>query len=125
MLRWVISIKTTTNIYFGERLKRLNNQTKFDSTKHKLWTESCESSEGSALGDTLSTTNLLDWYYFLLFQDCVNMLFTAYSILFSHFGKWDFMCEYHQCRIWTERLHIGGSCPLTENDTQLTFKAPC
>ena len=27
------------------------------------------------------------------------MLFIAYSILFSHFGKWDFMYEYHQCRI--------------------------
>ena len=39
------------------------------------------------------------------------MLFIAYSILFSCFGKWDFMCEYHQCRIWTVRSHIGGSCP--------------
>ena len=27
------------------------------------------------------------------------MLFIAYSILFSCFGKWDLMCEYHQCRI--------------------------
>ena len=38
------------------------------------------------------------------------MLFIVCSILFSCFGKWDFMCEYHQCRIWTVRSHIGGSC---------------
>ena len=53
MLRWMISIKTTTKIHFGKRLKRFNNQTEFDSTKHKLYTESCEGSGGSALGDTL------------------------------------------------------------------------
>ena len=39
------------------------------------------------------------------------MLFMDHSILLYYFGKWDFMCEYHQCRIWTERSHIGGSCP--------------
>ena len=27
------------------------------------------------------------------------MLFIAYSIQFSHLGKWDFMYEHHQCRI--------------------------
>ena len=27
------------------------------------------------------------------------MLFIAYSTIFSCFGKWDLMCEYHQCRI--------------------------
>ena len=27
------------------------------------------------------------------------MLFIAYSTLFSCFGKWDLMCEYHQHRI--------------------------
>ena len=27
------------------------------------------------------------------------MLFIAYSTLFSLLGKWDLMCEYHQCRI--------------------------
>ena len=49
-----------------------------------LWIDSCEGSGGSALGDTLmkTTTNLLDWYYFVLFQFCVNMLFIAYSTLF-------------------------------------------
>ena len=26
------------------------------------------------------------------------MLFIAYSALFSCFGKWDLMCEYHQHR---------------------------
>ena len=40
-----------------------------------------------------STTNLLDWYYCVLFQDCENMLFIACSTLFSWFGKWDLLCE--------------------------------
>ena len=30
MLRWMMSIKRTTEIYFVKRLKRLNNQTRFD-----------------------------------------------------------------------------------------------
>ena len=52
-----------------QKTQRLNNQTKFDSTKHKLWTESCEGSGGSALGDTLNKALLISWigitlYYF-------------------------------------------------------------
>ena len=48
-------------------------------------------------------------------KDCDNMLFIAYSILFFHFGKWDFMYEYHQCRIrqrgptWVGHVHGPGS----------------
>ena len=39
------------------------------------------------------------------------MLFIAYSMLFSCFGKWDLMCEYHQCRngqrgpTWVSHAH--------------------
>ena len=62
--------------------------------------DSCEGSGGSALVDTLIKVLqiTLDWYYFVIFQDCENMLFIAYSTLFSCFGKWDSMCEYHQHR---------------------------
>ena len=62
-----------------------------------------------------STTNLFDWYYFVLFQDGENMLFVAYSILSSHLGKWDFMYGYHQDRIgqrgptWVGHAHGPGS----------------
>ena len=39
------------------------------------------------------------------------MLFIAYSTLFSFFGKWDLMCEYHQHRIGQRALldHAHGS----------------
>ena len=43
------------------------------------------------------------------------MLFIAYSILFSCFGKWDFMYEYPQHRIglrgptWVGHVHGPGS----------------
>ena len=65
-----------------------------------MCTDTCEGSGGSVLVDTLIKVLqiTLDWYYFVLFQDCENMLFIAYSTLFSCFGMWDLMCEYHQCR---------------------------
>ena len=37
VLSWEISIKQQQNILL-ERLKKLNNQRKFDGTKYKLWT---------------------------------------------------------------------------------------
>ena len=43
--------------------------------------------------DTQALQITLDEYYFILFQDCVNMMFMAYSILLLTLG------EYHQCRI--------------------------
>ena len=39
------------------------------------------------------------------------MLFIAYSILFSCFGKWDFRSEYHQCRIGQrDPTLVGPAC---------------
>ena len=35
------------------------------------------------------------------------MLFITYSILFSCFGKWDLICENHQCRILTGPTLVG------------------
>ena len=62
------------------------------------------------------------------------MLFIAYSTLFSCFGKWDLMCEYHQCRIWTERstlvgvmsivLTVGRSC-LDLGKIMVRLFSPC
>ena len=79
MLRWVISIKTTTKIYFGQKTQKTHQSKKFDSTKHNLWTESCEGRGSSALGDTLNKALLISWigttlYYFRI---VVNMLFIA------------------------------------------------
>ena len=72
--------QNNNKIYFGKRLKRLNNQTKFDLTKHKLWTESCEGYGGSALGDTLNKTLLISWigitlYFSGLCEHVVHCLF--------------------------------------------------
>ena len=83
-----ISVKQQQNILF-KKLKKLNNQTKFDGTKYKLWTETCEGRGGSTLVDNLrkALQITLDEYYFDLFQDCVNMMFMAYSILFLALGE--------------------------------------
>ena len=50
-----------------------------DSGGSALSTDSCEGSGGSALVDTLIKVIqiTLDEYYFVLFQDCENMLFIA------------------------------------------------
>ena len=112
MLRWVISIKITTKICFGKRLRRLNNETKFDSIKHKLCTESCEGSGGSALGHTLNKALLISWLVLLCIISglCENIVHCLFYPIFL-FWQVELHVEYHQCRIWTVRSHVGGSHP--------------
>ena len=66
MLRWIISIKTTTKYTLAKDLK---DATIKQSLIHKLWTETCKGSGGSALGDTVNKALLISWigiplYYF-------------------------------------------------------------
>ena len=53
-----------------------------------MWTYSCEGSEGSALGDTLTKALLISWisitlYYFRIVRTCCSLLILSYFLVFG------------------------------------------
>ena len=99
----------------GADMRVLHNRSFTSKHAHPVdvWVkQGCTCCGGSAFGDTLNKALVISGLVLLcLISGLCEHVVHGLSILFSHFGMWDFMCEYQQHRIWTERSHIGGSCP--------------